>query len=100
MSVIGESGDVFQLLAQCSQECPDMVLLDPELLKPYRSQQRKDSQQLVDIFTFIHRICPEAKVVAMSSRLEVERDALASGADGFISKTEPPEIFCEEIARL
>lgn len=100
VSMAGESRDVFQLLTQCSQECPDLILLDPELLKPYRSQRCKDSQQLVDLFTLIHRVCPEAKVWAMSSRPETERDALASGADGFISKTEPPEIFCEKLAKI
>lgn len=92
--VVSESGDALHLLAQCSQGCPDLILLDPELVK------RNDSQQLLDIFTAIHRFCPEAKVVAISSRLEVEREALEAGADGFISKTEPPEVFCEEIARL
>ena len=99
-SVIGECGDVFQLLARCSQECPDLILLDPELVKVHRSQRRNSSQSLLDSIAVIHRICPEAKVVAMSSRLEAEREALDAGADGFISKTEPPEVFCEEIARL
>lgn len=98
--MIGASGDAFQFLVQCSQECPDLILLDLDLFKPYHSQRRTDSQQLMDIFTLIHRICPEVKVIAISSHLEVGRDALASGADGFISETEPPEIFCEKIARL
>ncbi len=93
VSMVCESGDVFQLLAQCTQGCPDLILLDPELVK------RNSNQRLMDIFTVIHRICPEAKVIAMSSRLESEREALDAGANEFISKTEPPEIFCEEIAR-
>ena len=91
---VSESGDVLQLLAQCARGCPDLILLDPELVK------RNDSQLLLGIFTLIHRICPEVKVVAISSRSEVEREALDAGVDGFISKTEPPEVFCEEIARL
>jgi DNA-binding NarL/FixJ family response regulator len=94
VSVIGESGDGIQLLAQCSQECPDLILLDLGLVK------RSARQPLVDIITVIHRICPGAKVVVMSSRLEVEREVRSTGADGFISKTEQPEIFCEQIARL
>ena len=97
---ISESGDVFQLLAQCSQGCPDLILLDPELVKPHSSIRRKGGQPMGDIFSVIHRICPNAKVVAMSGRLEIEREALDAGADGFISKTELPEVFCEEIARL
>jgi DNA-binding NarL/FixJ family response regulator len=92
VSVIGETGDIFQLLAQCAQECPDLILFDPELVRPYRFR-RTPGQQLVDILTVLHRICPQAKVVAMSSRLEFEQKALVSGADGFIGKTEPPEIF-------
>ncbi len=92
--MVCESGDVFQLLAQCTQGCPDLILLDPELVK------RNSNQRLMDIFTVIHRICHEAKVIAMSSRLESGREALGAGADGYISKTEPPEIFCEKITRL
>ena len=97
---MGEIGDVSQLLTRSSQECPDLILLDPELVKPNRVHLRNNNQQLMEIITEIHEVCPSAKVVAMSSRLEVEREALAAGADGFISKTEPPEIFCEKIARL
>jgi DNA-binding NarL/FixJ family response regulator len=100
VSVVSESGDVTQLLAQCAQGCPDLVLLDPELVGPNCSIRRKGVQILTDVFTVIHRICPEAKVVAISSRLEVERETRDAGADGFISKTEPPEVFCQEIARL
>ncbi len=97
---MGETGDVSQLLARSSQECPDLILLDPELVKPNRFHRHNNNQQLMEIITGIHRICPSAKVVAMSSRLDAEREALAAGADGFISKTEPPEIFCEKVARL
>ena len=100
VAVIGEAGDVSQLLARNYQECPDLILLDPELVKLNRSHQRDDSQQLAGIIAETHKIYPEAKVVAISSRLEVEREALAAGADGFISETEPPEIFCEKIAGI
>ncbi len=100
VSMVCESGDVFQLLAQCSREHPNLILLDSELVKPYRSIRRSDNQPVVDMITVIQRICPGVKVVVMSSHLEVEREALGAGADGYISKTEPPEIFCEKITRL
>jgi hypothetical protein len=54
----------------------------------------------MEIFNLVHRLCPGAKVVAMSSRLEIEQEALASGADGFVSKTELPEIFWSKIIKL
>jgi DNA-binding NarL/FixJ family response regulator len=99
-SVIGETEDVFQLLAQSVMKCPDLILFDPELVKPYRSHRRHRTQQLMDIFNVLHKICPCTKVVVMSSRLEAEKDALASEADGFISKTEPPQLFWENISEF
>jgi DNA-binding NarL/FixJ family response regulator len=97
-SVSSDIENIYQLLILCSQECPDLILIDPELVKPHRRNQ--GTSQRMESFALIHRICPGAKVVAMSSRFEVEQEALASGADGFISKTEPPEILREKINRL
>ena len=98
--VTSEAEDVLQLLAQSAQKCPDLIVFDPELIKPYRSHRRHRTQQLMDIFNVLHKICPCAKVVVISSRLETEKDALSSGADGFISKTESPEVFWAKIAEF
>ena len=96
--VISEIEDVVQLLVLCSQECPDLILIDPELMRSHRRNQ--DTPRRMEAFSVIHRICPGAKVVAISSRLEIEREVLAAGADGFISKTESPEVLQQIITQL
>ncbi len=36
----------------------------------------------------------------MSSRFEAEQEALAAGASGFISKTDPPDVVLSGIQRF
>ncbi len=62
VTVIGESGDAFQLVSLCSQECPDLILLDPELVR------RNDCQPLVDIITNTNKIKKAARP-AITKRL-------------------------------
>jgi DNA-binding NarL/FixJ family response regulator len=36
-------------------------------------------------------VAPDVKIIALSGVPEARRSALAEGADGFVSKSEPPE---------
>jgi len=45
----------------------------------------------LDLLAALHRICPGLRVIALSSRPEVEQEALAAGAWAFVSKAGPPE---------
>jgi DNA-binding NarL/FixJ family response regulator len=47
----------------------------------------------------IRRLCPRALVVVMSSRFEAQQAALAAGAAGSISKTDPPEVVLAAIVQ-
>lgn len=58
-----------------------------DLAHPVRSRP----QALADLMRVLHRLCPGAQVVAMSSRFEAKQEALAAGASGFISKTDLPD---------
>jgi DNA-binding NarL/FixJ family response regulator len=39
----------------------------------------------------LHQVCPQLRVIVLSGQPEVEEDALAAGADAFLSKADPPE---------
>ena len=90
-----EAGSLVQLLAQCAQSCPDLILFDLNLVQPSRSR----AQSLADLISVLRRLCPGSRVVVMSSRFEAEQEALAAKASGFISKTDPPDEVLSAIAR-
>lgn len=79
--VVGEAVDAEDLLAQTEETCPDLVLLDWEL----------PGLAGVDLLSTLHRACPHVFVIALSGRVRARQEALAAGADAFVSKGEPPE---------
>ncbi len=93
---VREAGSLVQLLAECAESCPDLILLDLDLVQPARSR----SQALADLMSVLRQLCPRSRVVVMSSQLEGQEEALAAGAGGFISKTDPPDEFISGLARL
>lgn len=96
VTAAGEANTLVQLLAQCTQSCPDLILFDLGLLTASRSR----SQTLSDLLSVVHHLCPYSQVLVMSSQFEAEPEALASGASGFISKTDPPDIVLSTIVRF
>ena len=101
VSEVCEAGSAMQLLAQCAQACPDLILFDLDLAYPPRSiAQARPRQPLADLIGVLRRLCPTARVVAMSSRFEGKQEALAAGASGFISKTDPPDTVLSGIIQF
>ena len=79
--VVGEASNVYQLLAQVGMVCPDLVLLGWEL----------PGLAALDSLDSLHEACPGLSVIALSGRPEARLAALEAGADGFVSKTDPPD---------
>jgi DNA-binding NarL/FixJ family response regulator len=94
VSDVREAKSLIQMLAQCAQFCPDLILFDLDLVHPRRSQS------LAETINILHRLCPQGRLVAMSNRFDVEQEALSAGASGFISKTAPPDEVLADIVRL
>jgi len=86
--VEGEAVDAEGLLAQVELACPDLVLFAWGL--PGRAA--------ADLLLALRELCPDTFVIALSGRPEARRAALAAGADGFVSKTDPPERLLAAIA--
>jgi two-component system, NarL family, invasion response regulator UvrY len=94
--LVSEAGSLIQLLTLCAQSCPDLILIDLDLARPSRAA----TQPLTDLFHVFQRLCPHARVIAMSSRFEAQQEALEAGASGFISKTDPPEVVLSAVLQI
>jgi DNA-binding NarL/FixJ family response regulator len=80
-NVVGEAAGTQSLLAQVAAARPDLVLLDWSL----------QGSERPDLLSALRSRSPELAVVVLSGRPEAEQDALAAGADAFVSKADPPE---------
>lgn len=81
VDVVGEAAECGALLAEVQAMQPDAVLMDWEL----------PGMPGVDLISALHRLIPALLIVALSGRPEAYHAALRAGANGFVSKVEPPE---------
>jgi len=81
MTVVGQVGEAVDMVVQIGLTHPDLILIDWEL------------PGFPDIGSMpgLRRIYPNLLVIVLSGRPEAQREALAAGADAFVSKAEPPE---------
>ena len=87
VEIVGEAVH-FKGLLHCIQiDCPDMVLLSWELFG-------QGGEMLI---RSIRLICPDVKIVVLSSQPEIADRVLELGGDHFISKAEPPQCLLEVI---
>jgi len=105
VSVVGEAAELEGLLAGVQALQPDIVLLDWELpgrqgallsAAAGRAWYGNGRQHLLSL---MRALCPRLFVVALSSRPGARQEALAAGADAFVSKGEPPEILLAAVSR-
>lgn len=82
MCVVGEAVEATDLMAQVKATRADLLLLDWEL---------PGLQAANPLLPDLRALCPGLSVIALSGRPEARRRALAAGADGFVSKGDPPE---------
>lgn len=82
-----EITEIQELFGYLKETSSSVILLDWEMPG---FQARDDLQSL-------RSFCPGIRVIAMSSRFEACHEALAAGADAFISRSDPPEKILETI---
>jgi DNA-binding NarL/FixJ family response regulator len=90
LTVVAEAGDASELLRKTKVNRPDMVLLDWEL-------PGCESEELIPELRARY---PELIIIALSSQPEARREALYSGADGFVSKGSPPQQVIEVVRKV
>lgn len=84
MALVGEATTVDGLLSLLLSARPDLLLLDWELPDLKAGEKGR-------LLALLHASLPHLHVVVLSGRPESNRSALAAGADGFVSKADPPE---------
>jgi DNA-binding NarL/FixJ family response regulator len=90
MNVTGMAVQTNGLLAQLEASRPDVLLLDWQL----------PGASVEELLDQIKALEPPPKIIVLSVRPEVEKLALAAGADGFISMNEPPDELLEVVRWL
>jgi DNA-binding NarL/FixJ family response regulator len=94
LSIVGEAADVAGLMERVSALHPDLLLLDWELpgLNAVHSARH--------VINSLYAECPGLHIIVLSGRPEAGLHALASGADAFVSKADPPERLLAALRRV
>jgi DNA-binding NarL/FixJ family response regulator len=88
IDVAGDVSDSRELLAWFKTNQADLLLLDWEL----------PDQPGKKIIPILRAKYPNLTVIVMNSRPETRTKALSAGADGFVSKGDPPEYLLSLLA--
>jgi DNA-binding NarL/FixJ family response regulator len=82
VEVVAEVCDVPSLLDVARALQPDLLLVDYELagLRPQ-----------TEFLARLRALCPDVRIIALSGRPEVARQAMAAGVDGLVSTTDSPQ---------
>lgn len=88
--VAGEALDAYRLLTMAMENPPDLILMDAEL--PGMSNAH--------LITELHKIEPKPVVVVMGRSSEQGRMLIKTGADAFVSKSDPPDWVLETLQKF
>ncbi len=95
--VIAEVRNVKELLAEVRKRKPQLLLLDWELPEESIGGQRPPYYDLKDRIEHLRKLNPDMFILVLSSEPLVKNSALKSGANAFVSKGDPPEVFMETL---
>jgi len=88
--MIGEARDTIELFGQVANECPDVVLLDPDL-PGMQMPQRATRSPLAELVEILRKLCPGIQIISLSSQPNAEKDGVLSKANAFFCKSDPPD---------
>jgi DNA-binding NarL/FixJ family response regulator len=80
VNVVSEASDAKSLLTQIQTSQPEIILLDWDL----------PGLPLSNLLSVLQINYPSLVVIVLSGKLEARQQALAAGADAFVSKIDPP----------
>jgi DNA-binding NarL/FixJ family response regulator len=98
--IIQEVENFRQLLKEVELLRPDLIILDWELQGFAPTSRASARQPLPDIVGELRAIHSGIKILVLSGRIEAQAEALAAGADAFVSKGDPPEFLLEKLHHL
>ena len=91
-NVVAESPDAMSAIAACEQHAPDLVILDINL----------PDMSGIDAVPEIRKVSPKTSILLCTALVSDERviDALRSGAQGFVEKTNSWDDFADAVERV
>jgi len=105
--VVSEVRDVDELFLAVEKNKPQLLLLDWELPNVCCSKMGTDNLVVWERVKRLRKINPLMYIIVLSSKPQSRAEAIFSGVDAFVAKTDPPEVFlhalnivCEQEARL
>jgi DNA-binding NarL/FixJ family response regulator len=81
ITIAGEAAKSEDLLAHITASHPDVLLLDYHL----------NGLNVKELLPVLRSLCPHLLVIALCGRPEMRQEAIADGADAFVSKGDSPE---------
>jgi DNA-binding NarL/FixJ family response regulator len=96
-AVIGEAADVNSLLEIVRAGSLDLILLDWELPGLKKNSGLNDQSGNGKVIAKLRRLAPKLSIVVLSGRTEARLESIAAGADGFVSKGDPPERLLSQL---
>jgi DNA-binding NarL/FixJ family response regulator len=85
IEVVGEASDARTLPGLTASLHPDLLLLDGELIGIKTNSARRR------LITALRALHPDLYVIVLSNNHERNSSQLATGADAYVSKAEPPD---------
>jgi DNA-binding NarL/FixJ family response regulator len=98
--VCGEAEDARGVFEQTAGHPFDLVLIDWELPGLHPGPQRRPERSGGQALSALRSLHPSLVVVALSGRVEAQKEASTAGADLFISKSESPERLLQALRQL
>lgn len=87
---VREAADGFEAVQQAEEFQPDLILMDARMPKMNGLQ----------VVRYIRAKSPHIKIIVLSMYPDVKSEALAAGADAFVSKSDPPEVLRKTITDI
>jgi len=94
--VVSSVNDISELLEVVKGEKPDLVLLDWEL----SVGENEDVYEITGGIKQLKTNSPTTKILVLSSKPQILPEVIKAGADAFVSKVDPPEVFLQTISDL
>jgi DNA-binding NarL/FixJ family response regulator len=91
---IDEAGDLRTVLTKAKTHAPSLVLLDWELPGLHAKEAGRK------LISALRASSPDVMVIVLSGRPEASKRALDAGADGFVSKADPPDTLLAIVRRV
>ena len=90
LHISAEAAEAEMLLAHLGRHCPHLLLLDWHL----------PGLRIGALLPALRLLCPQTKLIALSSRLEIAQAAQDIGADGFLDMGAPPDHLLPTVHRV